>query len=585
MVVTKKLGNIAEATSSKVELAHAQMYDGPMGGSDLGTFYSPYGSSSGGGGLNSYLQDMGLIPEKLVIPREYHKVIGMCFDFYQRIGVIGTTMDRLSELAITDVRNGERKTTNEANEYFYAVLHSKPSRLMRFLHNLSLEYFLSGMVIPRVSWVKMLGKDIDPELKPGKTYMMPIFDWYPPTLIDVEWVDWGKKAYYLRIPSSDITLIKKDAAKRTKEQQLRFDYLQQNYPSWAPLVSAGSSRLELTDIDPILRKETSTSPYPTPYLFRVLEPLVYKQQLRKMDFSVASRVINAILLVQEGSNEFPLTTETQSNLTDLKNQIMGRSNDPRLMERLFMLFSNHTTKISWITPDVSQMLNQEKYNEVNSEIADGLGFPRILLTGQSSGAGTGAEVSTWSIQPSLEILRSALIEWVTTVYEQGAELNGFRQLPDPEFKPIRLQDFIKTAAIFAQAFKEGNISRTSRVESIGLSYETETELMRDEAALSKDLPAFPATPYSPPPPTIGNTGAPKIPDSPGRPLGSQNVPITNKNSGVKPSGQEPKSQLKAEDLWSDEELIDRLVAFAEERGVKVTAEMLETIPPLMNKEL
>ena len=61
MVVTKKLGNIAEATSSKVELAHAQMYDGPMGGSDLGTFYSPYGSSSGGGGLNSYLQDMGLI--------------------------------------------------------------------------------------------------------------------------------------------------------------------------------------------------------------------------------------------------------------------------------------------------------------------------------------------------------------------------------------------------------------------------------------------------------------------------------------------------------------------------------------------
>jgi hypothetical protein len=167
----------------------------------------------------------------------------------------------------------------------------------------------------------------------------------------------------------------------------------------------------------------------------------------------------------------------------------------------------------------------------------------------------------------MEEFRSMMIEWIEGLYTQAGALNGFslKTLPDPNFRPIRLQDFVKTAAVFAQAFKEGNISRTTRAESIGTDFETETELMRDEADLMKGLPAYQPTPYSPPPPIMGGGGVP------GRPIGSQNVPVNNRNSGVKLPNQEPTSKVAAE-LWDDQRVIDILDLVASELGITVTAD-------------
>ena len=105
-----------------------------------GSFYMP-------NNIDSAYQSLGLVPEKLVIPRNYHQIIKMCYDFYQRGGSVGRVIDRLEELSITEVRNGQRKTTDVQNEYFRVVLHEKPSRLMRFFHLAAREYFLSGMVL------------------------------------------------------------------------------------------------------------------------------------------------------------------------------------------------------------------------------------------------------------------------------------------------------------------------------------------------------------------------------------------------------------------------------------------------------
>jgi hypothetical protein len=396
-------------------------------------------------------RSFGIFPEKLMIPREYHAVIEMCYDFYQRGGIVTTVVNRLSELSMTSVSNGQRKTTDEANEYFDAVLHRAPSRLNRFLHTAALEYFLSGMVLPRVEWKEMLGEELSPRLKANKVYWVPVVDLYPPRLIRVDWpASWGEKKYYLQIPKKDIQIIK--SAGKIKSQQQKYDWWVREYPSVVEQVINGVKEIEVKP-DAILRKETSFTEYPTPFLFNVLEGLVYKQQLRRMDFAVASRIITAILLVQEGSDDFPITEETQGNLDALKNQISYYSKNPAMMQRLFPLFSNHTTKLTWIQPDVEALLNQEKYVQTNEEIAEGLGFAKILVTGESRNA-QASEVSTWAIQPMMEELREMFIEWLSPVYEEAALRNKFRQTPVPSFSPIRLQDFIKTAAVFSQAFKE-----------------------------------------------------------------------------------------------------------------------------------
>jgi hypothetical protein len=225
------------------------------------------------------------------------------------------------------------------------------------------------------------------------------------------------------------------------------------------------------------------------------------------------------------------------------------------------------------------MLDQDKYRQANEELSEGLGFARILVTGESRGTGTASEVSTWAIQPMMEELRSNLKEWITTLYEELSELNRFRNTPAPMFKPIRLQDFVKTAAVFSQLFTEGNLSRTTRNELVGTDFETEVELMRDELELMDGLPQFPAMPYSPQPAITGGPGAT---GKPGRPLGSQNVPINNRNTGVKPRNQKPLSKVKQADM-TDDELVEALIALAEERGIIIDTKIIEETPDLMNE--
>jgi hypothetical protein len=568
------------------ELAHASWAVAPGFNVPNGNFY---------GGFDATNQQLGLAPEKLLIPRDYHSVVRMSYDFYQRGGMAATVVNRLSELSITKLRNGQRKTGDEANTYFEAILTRQPSRMMRFIRTMALEYFLSGMVLPKVDWKEMTGEEISPKLKRGKIYMVPVFDLYPPLLVNVVWANWGKREYFLKLPKEDIKLIKNGGSK-VKEQQLKYEIYREYFPQYVETIRNGNDRIKI-DVDPLLRKEVSFNPYPTPYFFNVLEGLVFKQTLRRMDFAVASRIVNAILLVQEGSDQFPLTKETEANLDELKAQILARAGDTRAMERLFFLFSNHTTKLTWIMPDVTAMLNQEKYQQANEEISEGLGFARILVTGESRNA-QAAELSTWAIQPMMEELRDMIEEWITTIYEEAAELNNFRNPPEAAFTPIKLQDFVKTAAVFAQAYREGNVSRTTRDEMIGLDFKTEAELMTDELEDIKKVTEkgeYPEMPYNTQVvPGLGGPGGVPNQKRGGRPIGTSNVPVNNRNNGVKPPNQvqtsigrqtkSPESKAASAEVWDDQKVIELMDRIATANGITIDLEALGLNTPPENGE-
>lgn len=559
----------------KVKLAVAN-FMGDISTTPMSNFYMP-------NSMDQLGQNLGIFPEKLIIPREYHKVIAMCYDFYQRGGIVATVVNRLEELSMTKITNGQRSTTDEGNEYFDAVLHRKPSRLNRFIHTAALEYFLSGMVLPRVEWQEVLGEELSPKLKAKKKYVVPIVDMYPPQLVRVDWPGWGVKKYYLKLPEKEVRIIRSGGKVKDQQKKARYVMWENDYPSVFQAVKNGEKEVEI-ETDAILRKEVSFTPYPTPFLFNILEALVFKQQLRRMDFATASRIINAILLVTEGDKDFPLTEDTRGNLDELKRQIAYYSTHPDAAQRLFALFSNHTTKLSWIQPDVAAMLDQEKYRQTNDEISEGLGFAKILVTGESRNA-QASEVSTWAIQPMMEELREMFIEWLTPVYEEAAELNGFRQNPSPAFAPIRLQDFVKTAAVFAQAFKEGNMSRTTRDEMIGLDFQTELERMNDEKSKMEEISPddFPDMPYNitapPGGPLISGPGGKPAgsPNKGGRPVGTQDPPVTQRNRGVKKMG-DPMSKVKAavdeSGMQSPEEVFDLLDKVATEYGISLSAEDL-----------
>jgi hypothetical protein len=136
--------------------------------------------------------------------------------------------------------------------------------------------------------------------------------------------------------------------------------------------------------------------------------------------------------------------------------------------------------------------------------------------------------------------------------------------------------------MFQAAFLEGNISRTTRDESIGVDWETELELHADEVEKMKDV-------KEPMGPTNMMAGAPGLQGlqgpTNGRPLGSQNVPVNNRNSGVRPPNQKPTSKLQKtaaeNELMDDEAVIALIDKIAVARNIVVTPEMLTQIEDIL----
>jgi len=215
--------------------------------------------------------------------------------------------------------------------------------------------------------------------------------------------------------------------------------------------------------------------------------------------SIASRVIAAIQMIKLGNDDYPCTDET--DFVDIKNQMNYRTLSGQ-SERIYQLFANHTLQIEWVYPDTAAMLNQEKYRSVEDDIISAFGFPRTLITGETlrSNVQGGSDFAAFSPIATMETIRDKLIDWTIELYKEIRDANSFKNYPIPSFKPLRLYRLMDLSMIGQSLYMEGNISRQSRMEMVGLDYETEVERKKNEQQRFKDegIPDAPAVPYSSP---------------------------------------------------------------------------------------
>ena len=163
-----------------------------------------------------------------------------------------------------------------------------------------------------------------------------------------------------------------------------------NYPDMVAAINSGSREMRLDNDLVIRRKFLPDNPYPISYVASSLEALQHKRKLRRMDYSIIDKVISAIMHIKVGSDDFPITDapEDKEYIDDISTQLQMRANSRLNLERIFQLITNHTVEIEWIFPDIELLLNDKKYDDINQEILFGLGFPRILITGESQRTGT-----------------------------------------------------------------------------------------------------------------------------------------------------------------------------------------------------
>ncbi len=435
------------------------------------------------------------------IPKDPQKLIKLCRFFYKHDPIAGTVMNKMVDCAISALDNRKAGCTDEEFETY----NSLNTMLENFYRAVCLEYLLSGLVLPDYEWVTKKGSDLSPELNSRRRLTVPDNIWFrDPASVTVKNSPIpNKKYYYVTVDTNTITFIKSKGklADGSFDTETYNDFVK-NFPAFVKKVqeSKGTNLLiRLEDVRPILSRCLPEDTYPTPYMTNALEALVHKRNLRKMDYSIASRVIAAIQLIKLGSDLFPCTDE--GDFDYIKEQMSFRSVSG-YHERIFQLFANHTLSIEWVFPDTQAMMNREKYTSVEDDIIAGLGFPRTLITGETlrSNVAGGSDFAAFSPIATMEAIRAKLIDWTRDLYKEVRDRNDFKNMPIPAFTPMKLYKLLDLNVIGMALYQEGSLSRETRLEMIGLNLDTEIERKKNEKDLYKKngLDEAPVMPFSSP---------------------------------------------------------------------------------------
>jgi hypothetical protein len=443
--------------------------------------------------------------------KEYRKVVEACRFFYKRDPLASTVINKMVDIGINEIefeRNGISDTE-------YAIYEALEEDLLEFAEIMALEFLLSGLVLPEVKYTPVGRTELKQKnIKRYETLVLPVSMWVrdPTSIVINKTIISNETSYFLEVPADLIYFIQNKGKYEDGTTDLDlYLKLQAYYPEFFNAVERGEHLFKLDAPYSIRRRATSDSPYPLPYLYPAIEPLKHKRNLRRMDYSIASRVISAIQVIKLGSDLFPLTEDSKDQLDDIKAQMLWSNSGGRDVERIFQLFSNHTLDISWVTPPVEVLLNDAKYKDINQDIIFAMGFPRILITGETEKANTSdAQFASISPVKTMENFRRKIEEVLQKIVDNVASLNKFKNTPTVTFKPLQIIEFKTYMEAVSKLYDTGNLSRGSYSEILGFSWEDEMEDKIEEQKVLEDsgLPEFAPQAFSPQPGDNNNTSVP-----------------------------------------------------------------------------
>jgi hypothetical protein len=416
-----------------------------------------------------------------VTVKEFKKVIEACRFFYQKDPLASTVINKLVEIGITDIVFSKSGLSDNELRVFTAI----KDKLREFAEDMALEFLVSGLVVPEIKYAAVTKDEIkDLGIKKYPTLTLPVSMWVrdPSTIkINKGFVS-SDPSYFAEIPNELISFIMHEGVfpDGTKDKDAYIKLLAL-YPDFVAEVRAGAREVLLENDLIFRRRVLSNTAYPLAYLYPAIESMKHKRNLRRMDYAVASRVISAIQLITLGSDEFPVTQDDQASFDAIRNQMMWRDTTNQNVERIFQLFANHTTHIEWIMPPTEALLSDSKYKDINQEIIFALGFPRILITGESERTGTSdPQYATMSPVKTMEFFRLKVIRVIRSIVQEVAKQNSFATAPEVRFKPLQLAEFQKFVDSLLNIYSKGDLSRTSMLDYLGYNWKDEFEIRKTE---------------------------------------------------------------------------------------------------------
>jgi hypothetical protein len=436
--------------------------------------------------------------------RPYHESIKLCRYFYRYDPIGSTVINRIAEIASTPIRNKRKSITQNGQvaEEEYNVYQAVAAALQPHITNIILSYLIDGMAIPQYELTRIQGNRVNLSL--GRTrYYLPHSLWLrdPDTIKLYRTVKGHERRAIVEIPGDDINFIMTGGRRSDGVMDIEaYNQLTADFPEYVKMVKEGVNTFPVNDYI-IYRKLMPFNDYPIPYLENALDALDHKRYLKIMDRAIASRAIEAFRHISVGSDDYPADDEDIQSTEDSLNQQSST-------ERVYNLFTNHTVKINWVVPPFDALLSDKKYDTANMDIFFALGFPRILLVGETERSNSADNrVAMLGTLSNIQEIQKDVIQWVKHLYHRVAEANNFTRIPEPYFSPVSLADAGTLIQYMTNMLQQGVISKETAASFYSTDYDSEADQIRYEME-TNPAPTVPETAPIAEPPPVDNLDSP-----------------------------------------------------------------------------
>jgi len=222
----------------------------------------------------------------------------------------------------------------------------------------------------------------------------------------------------------------------------------------------------------------------TPFLYGVLEDVMFKEKMRLADMAALDGVINVIRLWKLGKSDQQIlpTAAAVDKLIDILQHNTGGGVMDLVWDDMIDLHVEY--------PPTDKILGAEKYAGVNADIVRGLGIPDSLVGGQDLGTrnAQSAFVQLKTLVERLEYVRSRAIRWMEGELRLVADAMGFKRIPAISFGIMSLRDEAAEKQLMIQLLDRGIISSEKATEVFGVNYMIELERIKSEQKIREENP-------------------------------------------------------------------------------------------------
>lgn len=447
---------------------------------------------------------------ELGIKKTWKSTVNDCRYYYKHDPIASVIINKIVDLSINNINLRVKSGRKVFEDVFNSI---KPS-IMAYLKSCALEYLISGLVVPEITFTNVKTDDLKTlGIKRFSELLLPTDMWLRDSSLIIinDPMLGGKVSYFTEVPDSmKFFIMGKGTYQDGTEDKELYQRLVETMPEFVEKVKRGDTKILLEN--PLIIRHTvmTGNPYPIPYLYPALESLKHKRNLRRMDYAVASRVITAIQKITLGNDEFPLTEDNEDQLEKLRTEMLWREKaDAADIERIFQIFGNHTLSIEWICPPVEALLDDTKYKNVNGDIMIALGFPRIMITGETERSFTSdPEIATLSPVQTMERIREVFLPMLRRIIDIIIVDNNLGATDiSIQFSPINMVGVTAFVEGLQALYDTGNLSREDFAAAFGFDIYDQLKKRLDEKDILEEynLEEFAPVPHSNEPKIPGKT--------------------------------------------------------------------------------